>query len=168
MADEQTEATGAGAAPAGPRISIKAQYVRDASFENVAVRKGDGRTDVKPEIQVAVNLDAKKRSETIFEVLLKVTGTARAGEETMFVVEVEYGGLFEVSGVAEAQLHPLLLIECPRLLFPFARRVVADMTRDGGYPPLMLDLVDFAALYRAEVERRRAEQPLAGTPAGNA
>lgn len=153
---------------ATPRVSIKAQYVRDASFENIAVRSGDGRMDAKPEIQVAVNLDAKKRSASLYEVILKVSGTARAGEETMFVVEVEYAGLFELTGVPEAQVHPYLLIECPRLLFPFARRIVADLTRDGGYPPLMLDLVDFAALYRAEVERRRMAEAAKAETAGNA
>lgn len=167
MAEAETGAANQ-AQGSGPRMAIKAQYVRDASFENIAVRKGDGRTDAKPEIQVAVNLDAKKRNDSLYEVILKVTGTAKAGAETMFVVEVEYAGLFEISGVPEAQVHPLLLIECPRLLFPFARRIVADLTRDGGYPPLMLDLVDFAALYRAEVERRRAADPLKGEAAGTA
>ncbi len=148
-----------------PRMVVKAQYLRDSSFENLAVRSGDGRVEGKPEIQVAVNLDAKKRSETVYEVILKVTAKANHGAAATFVVEIEYGGLFEVTGVPETQLHPMLLIEGPRLLFPFARRIVADLTRDGGYPPLMLDPVDFAALYRAEVERRRAAT---AEPAGHA
>lgn len=144
---------------------VKAQYLRDSSFENLAMRSGDGRIEGKPEIQVAVNLDAKKRGEAAYEVILKVTAKASHGAAPTFVVEIEYAGLFEVGGVPEAQLHPMLLIEGPRLLFPFARRIVADMTRDGGYPPLMLDPVDFAALYRAEVERRRAA---AAEPVGRA
>lgn len=159
---------------AAPKIAVKAQYVRDASFENLAVRSGEGTLDAKPEIQVAVNLDAKKRSDDSYEVILKINATARAGKgedaAVMFICELEYGGVFQIENVPEAQLHPFLLVECPRILFPFARRVIADMTRDGGYPPLMLDMVDFASLYRAEVERRRAAQAAQGVedaPAGD-
>lgn len=153
MAEEET----AQAEPqASPKVAVQAQYVRDSSFENVAVQKGDGKLDAKPDIQVGVNLDAKKRADTLYEVVLKVNATAKAGEDVMFIVELEYAGVFKVENVPENQLHPFLLIECPRILFPFARRIVSDMTRDGGYPPLMLDMVDFAGLYRAEVDRRRA------------
>ncbi len=138
-----------------PKISIQAQYVRDLSFENVAVQSGDGRLDAKPDIQVGVNLDAKKRTDDQFEVILKVNATAKSGEAVMFLVELEYAGVFRVENVPEQQLHPVLLIECPRILFPFARRIVADATRDGGYPPLLLDMVDFAGIYTAEVKRRQ-------------
>ncbi len=138
-----------------PKISIQAQYVRDLSFENVAVQNGDGRLDAKPDIQVGVNLDAKKRTDDQFEVILKVNATAKSGETVMFLVELEYAGIFRVENVPEQQLHPVLLIECPRILFPFARRIVADATRDGGYPPLLLDMVDFAGIYTAEVKRRQ-------------
>lgn len=88
----------------------------------------------------------------------------------MFLVELEYAGVFEIKNIPENQLHPVLMIECPRIIFPFARRIVSDVTRDGGYPPLMLDIVDFAGIYRAELEKRRAagnnleaETPAAGT-----
>lgn len=155
MADEKPEAAAA-EKPAAPSIAIQAQYVRDMSFENVAVQTGDGRMDAKPEIQVGVNLDAKKKGDDLFEVVLKVNATAKNAEAVMFIAELEYAGVFKIGNVPEAQLHPFLLIECPRMLFPFARRIVADMSRDGGYPPLMLDMVDFAGIYRAEVERRRA------------
>ena len=138
-----------------PKISIQAQYVRDLSFENVAVQSGDGKLDAKPDIQVGVNLDAKKRSDDQFEVILKVNATAKSGDAVMFIVELEYAGIFRVENVPEQQLHPVLLIECPRILFPFARRIVADATRDGGYPPLLLDMVDFADIYTAEVKRRQ-------------
>lgn len=142
---------------APPVVSIQAQYVRDVSFENVAVQEGEGRLDQQPDIQVAVNLDAKKKSDTLFEVILKVNATAKGGEKVMFIVELEYAGIFKIENVAERQLHPVLMIECPRIIFPFARRIVSDLTRDGGFPPLMLDMVDFAGIYRQEVERRRAE-----------
>ncbi len=138
-----------------PKISIQAQYVRDMSFENVAVQRGDGRLDAKPDIQVGVNLDAKKRTDNQFEVILKVNATAKSDDAVMFIVELEYAGIFRVENVPEQQLHPVLLIECPRILFPFARRIVADATRDGGYPPLLLDMVDFAGIYTAEVKRRQ-------------
>ena len=138
-----------------PKISIQAQYVRDMSFENVAVQKGDGRLDAKPDIQVGVNLDAKKRTDNQFEVILKVNATAKSDDAVMFIVELEYAGIFRVENVPEQQLHPVLLIECPRILFPFARRIVADATRDGGYPPLLLDMVDFAGIYTAEAKRRQ-------------
>lgn len=142
-------------AKVAPKISIQAQYVRDMSFENVAVQAGDGRLDAKPDIQVGVNLDAKKRTDDQYEVILKVNATAKSKEAVMFIVELEYAGIFKVENVPEQQLHPVLLIECPRILFPFARRIVADATRDGGYPPLLLDMVDFAGIYTAEVKRRQ-------------
>lgn len=166
MADAEAGPTAAQA----PRVSIKAQYVRDASFENLAMQKADGRMDRKPEIQVGVNLDAKKHGDSLYEVILKINATARHEEAVMFIAEIEYAGRFEIANVPDAQLHPFLLVECPRLLFPFARRIVADMTRDGGYPPLMLDIVDFASLYRNEVEKRRAAAAsgLDGEVAGSA
>lgn len=158
------ESNGAGAQIA-PKIAIQAQYVRDLSFENVAVTSGAGRLEAKPDIQVGVNLDAKKRGDDLYEVILKVNATAKAGEATMFIAELEYAGVFKIEGVPENQLHPFLMIECPRIIFPFARRIISDATRDGGYPPLMLDMVDFAGLYKNELDRRRAavQSEAAGT-----
>lgn len=166
MTETEAKAGEAAAKPA-PKVSVQAQYVRDLSFENVAVQSGDGRLDSKPDINVGVNLDAKKRGEGLYEVILKVNATAKSGEVTMFIAELEYAGVFRIEGVPDTQIHPFLMIECPRVLFPFARRIVSDVTRDGGYPPLMLDMVDFASLYRAEVERRRAAAAEA-QPAGSA
>lgn len=168
MAEADQTAAEAGSKPA-PSISIKAQYLRDLSFENVAVQQAGGRLDDKPEIQVGVNLDAKKRGEDTYEVILKVTATAKGEDVMMFLIEMEYAGVFEIKNVPENQLHPVLMIECPRIIFPFARRIVSDLTRDGGYPPLMLDMVDFAGIYRAELEKRRAAAELENEPAaGNA
>ena len=154
MAENETPAAAA-AAPSQPQMRILGQFIRDMSFENVAVQKGDGRLDAKPDIQVGVNLDAKKRTDNQFEVILKVNATAKSDDAVMFIVELEYAGIFRVENVPEQQLHPVLLIECPRILFPFARRIVADATRDGGYPPLLLEMVDFAGIYTAEVKRRQ-------------
>lgn len=150
-----------------PQVAIVSQFVRDLSFENVAAQK-QMNTQVKPEIRVTVNLDAKDRKDDRYEVALKLNATSKAGEDTLFIVELDYAGIFMIKNVPQEQLHPFLMIECPRQLFPFARRIVADVTRDGGYPPLMLDMVDFVAIYRQELERRAAQQVAASGAAPTA
>ena len=151
-----------GAAPQQPvqvKMQVLAQYIRDLSFENIVAQKGAGG-DVQPDVQVQVGLDAKKRTaDNQYEVLSKYTITSKNKEtgDVLFAMELEYGGIFLIEGVPEAQLHPFLMIECPRMLFPFVRRIVSDMTRDGGFPALNLDTVDFMAIYRNEIERRQKE-----------
>jgi len=157
MAEEESKLeNGAGEAAAqAPQIKqrILAQFVRDLSFENVMAQKGvDG--EVKPEIKVEVNLDARKRgTEDQYEVItkLKVTSTNTNSENTLFLLELEYSGVFEIKGVPEQQMHPYLMIECPRMTFPFVRRIVSDVTRDGGFPPLNLEQIDFVAIYRQQL-----------------
>jgi preprotein translocase subunit SecB len=117
---------------------------------------------VAPDVQIQVNIDAKKRTvENQFEIVikLKVNSVNKGTTENLFLLEIEYAGLFLVTGVPDEQLHPFLLIECPRMLFPFLRRIVSDVTRDGGFPPLNLETIDFLQLYRQELERRQSEQP---------
>jgi preprotein translocase subunit SecB len=143
------------------RMSVLAQFVRDMSFENLVAQKGISGTDIQPDIQVAVSLDARKRpADHQYDIVTKykVTSKNKANGDTLFLLEVDYGGVFQVEGVPEEQLHPFLLIECPRLLFPFVRRIISDITRDGGFPPLNIDTVDFLALYRQEMARRAAAQ----------
>jgi len=159
MTDETAGANGA--APAAPapqlRMQVLAQYIRDMSFENIVAQKGLSAGEVQPDIQVAVSLDARKRqAEHQYDVVckFKVTSKNKVNGDTLFLMELEYGGTFHVEGVPEDQLHPFLLIECPRLLFPFVRRIISDVTRDGGFPPLNVDNVDFLALYRQELARR--------------
>ena len=157
MAEEKP---GNGAAPqaaAQVKMSVLAQFVRDMSFENLVAQKGLTGTEVQPDIQVGVSLDARKRAaEHQYDVItkFKVTSTNKSNGDTLFLLEIEYGGIFQVEGVPEEQLHPFLMIECPRMLFPFVRRIISDVTRDGGFPPLNIDSVDFLALYRQEVARR--------------
>lgn len=154
MAEEE------GAAPQ-VRMSVLAQFVRDMSFENLVAQKGISGSDVQPDIQVAVSLDARKRqADHQYEIVskFKVTSKNKANGETLFLLEVDYGGVFHVEGVPDDQLHPFLLIECPRMLFPFVRRIISDVTRDGGFPPLNIDTVDFLALYRQEMARRAQAQ----------
>lgn len=147
-----------------PQVSIISQFVRDLSFENVAAQN-QTETSEKPDIKVSVNLDAQPRGEDRYEVSLKLNATSTSGEATLFIAELDYAGIFAVKNVPQEHLHPFLLIECPRQLFPFARRIIADVTRDGGYPPLMLDMVDFVSIYRQEVARRQAAQGN-GAPSG--
>lgn len=160
MAEETEVGNGTAAAAATPqqiRMQVLAQYIRDLSFENMVVQKGLSGTEVQPDIQVAVSLDARKRSvPNQYDVItkFKVTSRNKVGGETLFLLELEYGGTFHIEGVADDQLHPFLLIECPRMLFPFVRRIISDVTRDGGFPPLNVDQVDFMALYRQELARR--------------
>jgi preprotein translocase subunit SecB len=149
------------AAAAPPKLQILTQYVRDLSFENIAAQKGLV-SDGKPDIRVQVNIDAQQRPSDRYEVVLKLKIESKLTDAPVFILEVDYAGLFMIQNVPAEQLHPLLMIECPRLIFPFLRRIVSDVTRDGGYPPLNLDQVDFLALYRAELARRQAaEKPQA-------
>lgn len=158
---DKPESNGAEAQQA-PQVQMKVlgQFVRDLSFENVMAQKG-ASGEVQPDISVRVNMDAKKRNpDNQYEVMIKlnVESKAKGMDDVLFLMEVEYVGIFHVAGVPEEQLHPFLLIECPRMLFPFLRRIVSDVTRDGGFPPLNLDTIDFVALYRGELERRKAAQ----------
>ncbi len=158
------ETNGNGAAPAAaPRLQILTQYVRDLSFENIAVQKGIASSEGKPDIRVQVNIDAQQKPGDRYEVALKLKVDSKLAEAQVFILELDYAGLFLIQNVPGEQLHPLLMIECPRLIFPYLRRIVSDVTRDGGYPPLNLEQVDFLALYRAEIARRQAEA--ANTPA---
>lgn len=157
---ENTNGNGT-ATPEAPQIKMQVlgQYVRDLSFENVVAQKGLSNAEVQPDIQVQVSLDARKRSvERQYEVVskFKVTSANKADKAPLFLLELDYGGIFHIEGVPEDQLHPFLLIECPRMLFPFIRRIISDVTRDGGFPPLNIDTVDFLALYRQELARRAA------------
>lgn len=150
-----TDANPADAAPQGPQgpqgpgFRIVAQYVKDLSFENP--RAPDSlRVDGKPAIDMGVEMNAQGRPDGLFEVDLRLTIKATTEAMTVFNVELLYGGLFALQGVPEQDIEPLLLIECPRYLFPFAREIIARATSDGGfYPPFMLDPIDFAGIYVA-------------------
>lgn len=142
------------------KMQVLAQYVRDMSFENILAQKGISG-DAQPEISVQVNLDAKNRPiENQYEVIIKteISSKTKEGDQPMFLLELEYAGIFSIENLPEDQLHPYLMIECPRMLFPFLRRIVSDVTRDGGFPPLNLETIDFMQLYRHEIQRRVAAQ----------
>ena len=145
--------------PAQPSVNVLAQYIRDLSFENILAQKGVSG-DVTPDIQIQVKLDARKRSianqyETIIK--LNIDSKSKDTNDQLFLLEIEYAGVFTVIGVPDEQLHPFLMIECPRMIFPFLRRVVSDLTQDGGFPALNLETIDFMQLYRSEALRRQTE-----------
>ncbi|GAA5076176.1 protein-export chaperone SecB [Roseibacterium beibuensis] len=166
MAQDETgaapaQSNGAQQQPTLPKMQILGQFVRDLSFENIAAQKST-QSQLQPDIQVQVAMDARKRStENQYDVIMKLKIESKTKGDTpepIFLLEIEYGGIFSIENVAEEQLHPFLLIECPRMLFPFVRRIVSDVTRDGGYPPLNLDQMDFVALYRQQLAQRQAAQ----------
>jgi preprotein translocase subunit SecB len=147
------------------KMHILGQFIRDMSFENFVVRKGVSG-EMSPDIQVQVALDAKKRqAENQYEVIAKFTidSKNKGDQAPLFLLELEYGTLFHIENVPEDQLHPFLLIECPRMMFPFVRRIVSDVTRDGGFPPLNLEVIDFVQLYRQQIlaraEAQKEKQP---------
>ena len=146
------------------KMSVMTQFIRDLSFENILSQKGV-QGEVQPDVSVQVNLDAKKRNaDHQFEVVMKlqIESKAKESDHKLFLMELEYAGVFHIEGVPDEQMHPFLLIECPRMLFPFVRRIVSDMTRDGGFPPLNLETIDFVQLYRNELVRRQQAQQANG------
>ena len=162
MAKETTEKKEeAGAAAKGngaaPSLNVMAQYVKDLSFENPRAPMSLQPQENGPAINININVNANPLAETDFEVELKLSAQAGEGDNLLFNVELVYAGVFRIQNVPKEAIHPAVLIECPRLLFPFARAIIADATRNGGFPPLMMDPVDFAALY----QQRMAEQAAA-------
>ena len=141
-----------------PSVAINTQYVKDLSFENPNAPMSFAQQKTAPKIEVALNLEAKALQEDTYEVTLEINATAKVEDSTLFIVELSYSGLFTINNVDAAQKETVLLIHCPTILFPFARRVLADTTRDGGFQPLMLDPIDFAALYQQRKEQdKKAE-----------
>lgn len=147
-----------------PTIGLITQYVKDLSFENPNAPAVYQWPD-QPEIDVQFNISSEKPGDDVYEVSLKVEVKATTGLGTAFACDLVYGALFAIQNVSDDQVHPFLFAEAPRLLFPFARRVLADAVRDGGFPPLILDPIDFGALYMQQAE---AQQALTEGVAGSA
>ena len=145
-----------------PRIQILNQYIRDLSFENVALQK-NRMPEGKTAFEVQVALDARKLSESQYEVINKLKVNATIGEDKIFILELDYAGRFKIENVPKEQIHAFLMVECPRMIFPYLRRVVGDITRDGGYPPLNLDNIDYLALYRNQMAQMAKAQEEAKT-----
>ncbi|MDO1559105.1 protein-export chaperone SecB [Brevundimonas sp. 2R-24] len=152
MTDETAAPQGApapGDAPAGPQMRILAQYVKDLSFENPRAPESL-RVEGKPAIDLGVEMGAQGRADGLFEVDLKLSVKATHEEAVLFNIELQYGGLFQIAGVAANDMEPMLLVECPRYLFPFARQIISNCTSEGGFfPPFQLEPLDFAAIYHS-------------------
>ena len=157
----QQGAPGAAAPQTGgeqpPQINVLAQYVKDLSFENPNAPRSLQQTE-PPQISVQVNVTAKPMAETDVEVELKLEGKAEVGGTLMFSFELTFAGVFRILNVPQEQVQPIMMIECPRILFPFAREIVATSVRNGGYPPLLLDPIDFVALYQQRLQAAQQAQ----------
>ena len=151
------------ATEAVPQLSSLTQYVKDFSFENPNAPQSLGQQQQQPQISLNVNVGGQGLSDTDFESTLVLEGKAEAGETVLFQFELTYSGVFRIVNVPQDQMHPVVMIECPRLLFPFARQIVAEAVRNGGFPPLYIDPVDFAGLYRQRIEelQKTGETPVA-------
>ncbi|GAC1552528.1 MAG: protein-export chaperone SecB [Beijerinckiaceae bacterium] len=158
-----TDTSGNGATKvAGPSLNSLAQYMKDFSFENPNAPRSLGPQEKGPNIAIQVNVNARQLADSDFEVMLKLEGSAGEGNDTLFKFELDYAGIFRLTNVPADQTHPIVMIECPRLLFPFARQIIADGVRNGGFPPLYLDPIDFVALYQQRVAEMQANPPAQG------
>ena len=140
-----------------PQLNALVQYIKDLSFENPNAPRSLGPQETGPNISIQVNVNAQQLSETDFEVSLMLEGSAGEGAGTLFKFELNYAGVFRVRNVPAEQTHPVVMIECPRLLFPFARQIVADAVRNGGFPPLYIDPIDFAGLYQQRMAQQQGQ-----------
>ena len=140
-----------------PQLNVLVQYIKDFSFENPNAPRSLGPQEKSPNISIQVNVNARQLAETDFEVNLVLEGSAGEDATTLFKFELDYAGVFRIRNVPSADMHPIVMIECPRLLFPFARQIIADAVRNGGFPPLFIDPIDFQALFRQRVAELQAK-----------
>jgi preprotein translocase subunit SecB len=143
-----------GANGAMPQLNVIAQYTKDLSFENPNAPRSLAPQQQGPNISIQVNVNAAQIDQNDYEVSLQIEGTAGEGAGLLFQFELNYAGIFKLLNIPEGDLHPVVMIECPRLLFPFARQIIADAVRNGGFPPLMLEPIDFVSLYRQRIENQ--------------
>ena len=139
-------------------MRILGQYLKDLSFENPNAPTSLAPQTKQPDINISVNVNARNLGTSDFEVELHIDAKAAADGKTIFAGEILYAGVFRMENFPENLLHPAVLIECPRMLFPFARQILADATRNGGFPPLMLDPIDFASMYQKRMQTQAAGQ----------
>lgn len=150
----ETNGNGGGPAAPGegaPALHAMVQFTKDFSFENPNAPRSLGPQDKPPNISIQVNVNAKQLAEHDFEVNILLEGSAGQNNETLFKFELDYAGIFRLSNIPPENMHPVVMIECPRLLFPFARQIIAEAVRGGGFPPLYIDPIDFAALYQSRM-----------------
>ncbi|MBD8905572.1 protein-export chaperone SecB [Methylorubrum zatmanii] len=139
-----------------PAINALAQYAKDFSFENPNAPRSLQPQEGGPQINIQVNVNAQQIAEADFEVELTLEGDAKIQSDVLFAFELKYAGIFRMRNIPQDQIHPAVMIECPRLLFPFARQIVAEAVRNGGFPPLYIDPIDFVGLYRQKMMEAQA------------
>ncbi len=144
-----------------PSMNILAQYLKDLSFENPNAPQSLAIQDGQPEINISVNVNAKNLAPNDFEIELHIEAEATHEGKAVFAAELLYAGIFRLENIPEEAMHPIILVECPRMIFPFARQILADATQKGGFPPLMLDPIDFASMYEQRLADGEQEVPTA-------
>ena len=164
MAEETKSNEAAAANGKVPQLSVLTQYVKDLSFESPGAPLSLRPRDKAPSININVNVSANPLAESDYDVILTLNAVAKDdSDKVLFNVELVYGGVFRIDGFPQEHMLPLVFIECPRLLFPFARQVVADATRNGGFPPLMIDPIDFARMFQQRMAEEQARQKVQAT-----
>ncbi|WP_306117200.1 MULTISPECIES: protein-export chaperone SecB [unclassified Roseitalea] len=163
--DTQTKPEGENGATASgngngqaPRLSVLTQYVKDLSFESPGAPMSLRPREKAPAININVNVNANAIADNDYDVVLTLNATAKDGEKVLFNVELVYGGVFRIEGFPREQTLPVVFVECPRMLFPFARQIVAECTRNGGFPPLMIDPIDFLKMFQKRMAEEQAKQ----------
>jgi len=142
-----------GAGQEQPQLTVVGQYIKDFSFENPNAPQSLNARQEQPQIGIQINVGATPLSETDIEVGIKLDGTTETSSTLLFRFELEFAGVFRIRSVPQESLNPIVMIECPRLLFPFARQIIADAVVSGGFPPLLIDPVDFVSLYRQNMSQ---------------
>jgi preprotein translocase subunit SecB len=142
-----------------PQLNVLAQYIKDFSFENPNAPRSLTPGQQQPTINIQINVNARPVADTDYEIELKLEGKAETTGTVLFSFDLLYAGIFRIQNVAQENIQPVIMIECPRLLFPFAREIIATVVRNGGFPPLLIDPVDFVGLYRQRMEQLQAQQP---------
>jgi preprotein translocase subunit SecB len=146
------------------QLSVLGQYIKDFSFENPNAPRSLAPSQTQPAINIQINVGVQQLAETDYEITLVLEGKAESSGMVLFAFDLTFAGVFRVQNVPQETLQPLIMIECPRLLFPFAREIVATAVRNGGFPPLLLDPVDFVALYQQRAaQMQSAPAPAAGS-----
>jgi preprotein translocase subunit SecB len=167
--ESMTMATNGGEQPQAPvnapQLNVLAQYIKDFSFENPNAPRSLAPNEAPPSINIQINVGVGQLAATDYEVSLKLEGKAESANPTtlLFAFDLTYSGMFRIQNVPQEQIHPVVMIECPRLLFPFAREIVATSVRAGGFPPLLLDPVDFVALYQQRIAQMQQQPATAAT-----
>ncbi|WP_395684607.1 protein-export chaperone SecB [Aestuariivirga sp.] len=141
-----------------PSIRILGQYLKDLSFESPLAPQSLGQQQSQPDIKISVNVNARNLGGTDFEVELQLEAKATSQDKVIFAADLLYAGTFRLDNIPQQMIHPAVLIECPRMLFPFARQIMAEATRNGGFSPLMLDPIDFATMYQRRMQQQTVGQ----------